>query len=176
MKKVIYLDEVYPMEEAQSTDQNATTQDASQTTQSTDQTTTTQSTDTQALPQLTWVTLGSKTYSVSVEVPACGISVTNIGYHLYRNGSEISSGATVYTTDTLSAKITYTVGPACSGAGYGIVQIAVYVDGSLKGTNQKSYTELTSSKGDSINYTIGKLSAGNHTIKIEAKKADNPPA
>jgi len=181
---------IWPMEEQVSTDQTATDQTTTQDNTS-DQTATTQdatsdqtATDQASLgggevgtePQVTWTSLGSKTYTVNAELPTCGIKVTNVGFHLYKNGTEIQDGATVYTSDTISAKMTFTVAPASSGcAGYGTVKLEVYLDGNLKSAPTKNYTELTSSRSDSISYTIGTLSAGSHTITLKGYYASNPP-
>ena len=155
----------------QSTD-TATTQSTSSDTATTQDASTSTSSDTATTQGTSWVSLGSKTYNVSVELPTCGISVTGVSYTLTKNGSA-TTATTFLTTDDIGAEMSFTVAPDGSGCeGQGQVMLKVTVDNGTPKSNTKSY-DLTSSKSDSISVDIGKLSAGSHTIVVEGMYANS---
>lgn len=182
-EKIKYVGPIWPAAETTSTtdgsstnSDTATTQSTS-TTQSTDTATTqdastSTSSDTATTQGTSWVSLGSKTYNVSVELPTCGISVTGVSYTLTKNGSA-TTATTFLTTDDIGAEMSFTVAPDGSGCeGQGQVMLKVTVDNGTPKSNTKSY-DLTSSKSDSISVDIGKLSAGSHTIVVEGMYANS---
>lgn len=146
----------------------ATTQGASSTnTSSSDSEATTQTT--------TWETLGTKTFTITAEVPTCGIKVNSWSIQLLKNGSPISSGATVTTNDNISVKATFTVSPASSGCqGSGAVGMVVKLDGTQKGFPSTNISGLTSQKTYTVTFNLGKLSAGTHTISVTAEYIPGP--
>jgi len=169
----------------QSTDQSttdATTQDASSsdaTTQSTSDTSTSDATtqsSTDATTQTTsWETLGTKTFSITAEEPSCGIKVVSWDVELLKNGSPISSGATVYTTDEISIKATFTVAPNGTGCvASGSVGISTQLDNNNPSISSQSISNLTSQQTYTVTKSLGTLSAGSHTITVTAQYIPGP--
>ena len=158
-------------------DSTATDQTASDT--STD-TATTQSTSdtasTQATTQTTsWETLGTKTFTITAEKPPCGIKIVSWNVQLLKNGSPISSGATVYTTDDISIKATFTVAPNGSGCvASGSVGIQTQLDSNNPSITSKSITGLTAQTTYTVTKDLGNLPAGSHTIKVTAQYIPGP--
>ncbi len=158
-----------------STDQSAstgtTTQDATSSTG-----TTSDSSSTDATTQsISWETLGSKTFSITAEKPSCGIKVVSWDIELLKNGSPIQSGATVYTTDDISIKATFTVAPNGTGCvASGSVGIQTQLDSNNPSISSQSIINLTSQQTYTVTKDLGNLSAGTHTITVTAQYIPGP--
>lgn len=166
------------------TSTQTTTQDTTATTQQTGdtqgQTQTTQnatSSDQQATEQATttWVTLGTKTFNITAQVPDCGIKIVSWNVQLLRNGTPIQSGATVYTTDEITVQATFTVAPNGSNCNAsGSIGMDVTLDSGNPLSKSSSITDLTSQQTFTLTTNLGNLSEGSHTISITTKYIPGP--
>ena len=164
------------------TSTQTTTQDTTATTQQTgntqgQNTQDASSTGQQATEQATttWVTLGTKTFNITAQVPDCGIKIVSWNVQLLRNGTPIQSGATVYTTDEITVQATFTVAPNGSDCNAsGSIGMDVTLDSGNPLSKSSSITDLTSQQTFTLTTDLGNLSEGSHTISVTTKYLPGP--